>query len=100
MGESLMKRAAFFGVAASIFAIASAATGVAQGDYPSRAAHIVVPFPAGGTTDILTRVIADQLSTALKAPFNVVNKPGAGSNIGAAFVADSAPVRSQPLLLP
>ena len=62
-----MKRAVFVGVAASIFAIAAAATGIAQGDYPSRPAQIVVPFPAGGNTDILTRVVADQLSTALKA---------------------------------
>src|SRR3954464_10795988 len=86
-----MKRAVLIGVAVSIFAIASAATGLAQGDYPSRPAQIVVPFPAGGNTDILTRVMADQLSTELKAPFNVVNKPGAGANIGAAFVANSDP---------
>ena len=51
----------------------------------------MVPFPPGGNTDILTRVMADQLSTALKEPFTVVNKPGAGANIGAAFVANSDP---------
>ena len=45
----------------------------------------------GGNTDILTRVMADQYSTALKEPFTVVNKPGAGANIGAAFVANSDP---------
>ena len=86
-----MQRAIVVGVAASMFAIACAPPGRAQGDYPSRPAQIVVPFPAGGNTDILTRVVADQLSTALKEPFNVVNKPGAGSNIGAAFVANSDP---------
>ena len=86
-----MRRAIFLGVAVSICAMAAISTGRAQNDYPSRPAQIVVPFPPGGNTDILTRVVADQLSTELKAPFNVVNKPGAGSNIGAAFVANSDP---------
>ncbi len=86
-----MKRAILIGMATSVLAVAVAATGAAQGDYPSRPAQIVVPFPPGGNTDILTRVMADQYSTALKNPFNVVNKPGAGANIGAAFVANSDP---------
>jgi tripartite-type tricarboxylate transporter receptor subunit TctC len=86
-----MKRAIFLGLTAMALAIAAAATGIAQGDYPSRPGQIVVPFPPGGNTDILTRVMADQFTTALKAPFNVVNKPGAGANIGAAFVANSDP---------
>lgn len=86
-----MKRATLIGMATSVLVVAVAATGAAQGDYPSRPAQIVVPFPPGGNTDILTRVMADQYSTALKNPFNVVNKPGAGANIGAAFVANSDP---------
>jgi tripartite-type tricarboxylate transporter receptor subunit TctC len=63
----------------------------AQGNYPSHQVQIVVPFPPGGNTDILTRVMADQYSAAFKQPFTVVNKPGAGANIGAAFVANSDP---------
>src|SRR5882757_1669785 len=86
-----MIRAILAGVAAAVLAIASATTGIAQGDYPSRPSQIVVPFPSGGNTDILTRVMADQLSTTLKQPFTVANKPGAGANIGAAFVANSDP---------
>jgi tripartite-type tricarboxylate transporter receptor subunit TctC len=86
-----MKRAIFIGVAASILFIAPAVPGFAQSDYPSHPAQIVVPFPPGGNTDILTRVIGDQFTTALKQPFTVVNKPGAGANIGAAFVANSDP---------
>ncbi len=86
-----MKRAILFTLAASVLAIGLGANGFAQGDYPSRAAQIVVPFPAGGNTDILTRVLADQYTTELKQPFTVVNKPGAGANIGAAFVANSDP---------
>src|SRR5678815_2676510 len=91
MGGSIMHRAIFVGLAVSVFAVAAATTAIAQSDYPSRPAQIVVPFPPGGNTDILTRVMADQYSTALKEPFTVVNKPGAGANIGAAFVANSDP---------
>lgn len=86
-----MNRTIVLGFAVSALAIAATATGMAQGDYPSRAAQIVVPFPPGGNTDILTRVMADQFATAFKEPFNVINKPGAGANIGAAFVANSDP---------
>ena len=86
-----MKRAILTGIAAAALFIAQLTAGLAEEDYPSRAAQIVVPFPPGGNTDILTRVMADQYSTALKQPFTVVNKPGAGANIGAAFVANSDP---------
>src|SRR6185295_19845050 len=86
-----MHRAIFVGMAVSISVVAAISTGRAEGDYPSRPAQIVVPFPPGGNTDILTRVVADQYSTDLKSPFTVVNKPGAGANIGAAFVANSDP---------
>lgn len=86
-----MKRAWIIGLSATALALTTAASAVAQGDYPSKPAQIVVPFPPGGNTDILTRVMADQLSTSLKSPFTVVNKPGAGANIGAAFVANSDP---------
>ena len=86
-----MKRAIVIGLAAAVLALAGMAGGLAQGGYPNRPAQIVVPFPPGGNTDILTRVMADQYTAALKQPFNVVNKPGAGANIGAGFVANSDP---------
>jgi tripartite-type tricarboxylate transporter receptor subunit TctC len=86
-----MKRAIVIAITASACLVAAATGGLAQGDYPSRPAQIVVPFPPGGNTDILTRVMADQYSSALKQPFSVVNKPGAGANIGATFVANSDP---------
>ena len=83
-----MYRAVLSGFAASLLAVAAAATGSAQtasapDTYPSHPAQIVVPFPPGGNTDILTRIMADQFTTALKQTFTVVNKPGAGANIGA-----------------
>ncbi len=50
----------------------------------------MVPFPAGGPTDVLTRVLADKLGSQLGQPVVVENKPGAGGSIGADFVAKSA----------
>ena len=63
----------------------------AQTAYPTRAVQIIVPFPPGGNTDILARVMADQYSTAFKQPFTVVSKPGAGGNIGASALLASEP---------
>ena len=63
----------------------------AQGSWPTRPVRIVVPFPAGGTTDILARAMAPELQRAFGQPFVVDNKPGAGGNSGAAEVAKAPP---------
>lgn len=72
-------------------AMVAGAPALAQSDYPSKAVRIVVPFAAGGTTDITARVIADELTKAMKQSFVVDNKGGAGGNIGAAEVARATP---------
>jgi tripartite-type tricarboxylate transporter receptor subunit TctC len=59
--------------------------------YPSRPVRWVVPYAAGGATDVLSRLICQRLSERLGQPFIVENKPGAGSNIGTQFVIGSAP---------
>ena len=67
------------------------AAAMAQADYPSRAVRVIVPFAPGGTTDILARLMAAEFQQALKQPFTVENKAGAGGNVGAAEAAKSAP---------
>src|SRR5205814_5854400 len=66
-------------------------TGRAQESFPSRAVRIVVPYPAGGGTDILGRFVADQLSRKWGQSVLIENVGGAAGNIGAAAVARAAP---------
>ena len=74
-------------VAAQVPHQASAQT---QG-WPNRPINIVVSFGAGGTADILARMIGEELSTALGQPVVIENRPGAGGNLGAQTVARAAP---------
>ena len=66
------------------------AIAIAQ-DWPNRALRIVVPYPAGGAVDIVTRALADKLSAALAQPVIVDNRAGAGGLIGADSVAKATP---------
>jgi tripartite-type tricarboxylate transporter receptor subunit TctC len=59
--------------------------------FPNRTIRIVVPFPAGGPTDVLTRVIAQKMSESWGQPVVVENRPGADTAIGAVQVAKAAP---------
>jgi tripartite-type tricarboxylate transporter receptor subunit TctC len=77
-------------IAALVLACASLGA-IAQGAWPLRPVKMVVPFPAGGPTDVMTRALADKLSTALGQPVVIDNKPGAGGTIGSDLVAKSAP---------
>jgi tripartite-type tricarboxylate transporter receptor subunit TctC len=70
-------------------ALATTTLSIAQPAWPTKSVKIVVPFAAGGTTDILARAIAPELSRAFGQSFYVENKAGAGGNLGADQVAKS-----------
>ena len=71
---------------AIVAAIAIATPGHAA-EWPTRLVRFVVPFTAGGATDVLTRLLCQRLSTELNVPFIVENRGGAGGNVGGAAVA-------------
>jgi tripartite-type tricarboxylate transporter receptor subunit TctC len=63
----------------------------AAADYPDRPIRLVVPFPAGGGADVLARTIMPRVAQELGASIVIDNRPGAGGNVGAEFVAHAAP---------
>jgi tripartite-type tricarboxylate transporter receptor subunit TctC len=77
------------GAAALATVVFAALPAVAQSHWPNKPVRIVVPFAAGGTTDILARAIAPELSKAFGQQFIVDNRAGAGGNVGAEIVAKS-----------
>jgi tripartite-type tricarboxylate transporter receptor subunit TctC len=87
MEETIMRGMHRWALGALFACIATAAS--AQG-YPNRTIRLVVPFPAGGTTDILAREVAQKLTEVLGQAVVVDNRPGAAGNIGSDLVAKSA----------
>jgi len=67
------------------------AGGLKAADYPTRSPHIIVGYPAGGSTDIVARLIGDWLSKRLGQQFIVENRPGAGNNLATEAVTKAAP---------
>ena len=85
------RREILAGVATAGMAAATPNVLRAQAQYPSRSVRIVVPFPAGATTDLLARLIANRLSETMGQSFVVENVGGGGGSIGADQVAKAAP---------
>jgi tripartite-type tricarboxylate transporter receptor subunit TctC len=84
---------------AALACIGSVASGSAIGaDYPTRPVKWIVPYPPGGTTDVLARIVAQWLSEKMGQPFLIENKPGGGNNIGVEFVVN-APADGYTMLL-
>lgn len=77
----------------SIAALLTGASAVAQDTsaYPARAIRIIVPFPAGGTADLLPRIVGERLTARFGQPVLVENRPGAAGNIGAEAVFKADP---------
>ncbi|MCU1545588.1 MAG: transporter substrate-binding protein [Homoserinimonas sp.] len=72
--------------------VSTSGTSAAEGsDYPSRSVELVVPFAAGGGSDLLARLLAEALEEPLGETVVVVNRPGGGGNVGTAEVANSKP---------
>ncbi|MDM0021126.1 Bug family tripartite tricarboxylate transporter substrate binding protein [Variovorax saccharolyticus] len=95
-------RRALLGMAAAAMLAGGASLPVRAQDaasYPSRMIRITVPNPAGGTSDVLGRLLAKELGEMFKQPVIVENKAGGNGQIGAAFVAKSAPDGYNLLLL-
>ena len=73
------------------FGASAAFADTATDAWPSKPVRLVVPFPASGATDLISRVIAQRVSQDLSQQFVVDNKPGAGGTIGAAEAVKAAP---------
>lgn len=84
---TITRRQAMLSTAAALAAPAA----FAQSDWPSKPVRIVVPYPPGGSSDIIARAIGNLVSETLKQSVIVDNKPGANGNLGADLVAKSAP---------
>jgi tripartite-type tricarboxylate transporter receptor subunit TctC len=82
---------AIVAVLAGVFVSVAPMLAASARDYPTRPVTIVVPFAAGGGTDLLARMIGARLEQRLGTTFIIDNKPGAGAVIGANFVAKAAP---------
>jgi tripartite-type tricarboxylate transporter receptor subunit TctC len=80
------RRAVLAGAAALVTSLK-----VARADYPERAITLVVPFPPGGSTDILARIVGEHLRQALGQPVIIENRSGASGNIGTSTVTRAAP---------
>jgi tripartite-type tricarboxylate transporter receptor subunit TctC len=85
-----MKRRAVASILTLVLALALTGAADAQ-NWPTKPIRYIVPYPAGGNTDITGRLVGQKLSEALGQPVVIDNMPGAGANIGAAAAARAAP---------
>src|SRR5436190_7626126 len=76
-------------IAIAVLAVIAGAASAA--DYPTKPVHWIVPYPPGGTTDVLARLTAQWLQEKLGQSIVIENKPGGGNNIGVEYVVKSAP---------
>jgi len=89
--RSAIGRRALAATAIATLGLCIAPWAAAQEPWPAKPISLVVPFPSGGTTDVLARALADALSKSLGQPVIVESKPGAGATLGADYVAKAKP---------
>ena len=87
-----MKRQHFLKAALTLAGVLMSQSAVfAQADWPNKPVRVIVPFPAGGSADLVARQVSQHLSTVFGQQFIVDNRGGAGGNIGTDAVAKAAP---------
>jgi tripartite-type tricarboxylate transporter receptor subunit TctC len=79
------------GIAALLMGLVAGPTAPSQAAYPERPIQLVVPFPAGGSTDVVARIVAAKMGELLGQQMVVDNRAGAGGNVGAAAVSRAEP---------
>ncbi len=85
----MKKRNLLGGMCAAVFLVAG---GLAQAQsYPSKPVRLIVPFPAGGATDLFARTLSQKLSEKMGTPLVVENRPGAGGTLGSDLAAKASP---------
>ena len=97
-GDALNRRQVVGALALGMLGSSASLPALAQAAYPTKAITLVVPFPPGGSTDTIGRLVAEALSRSLGQPVVVENRPGANGNIGSQAVA-RAPADGYTLLL-
>ena len=78
-------------IALTLMALVAASPSFAQSSYPEKPVRLIVPFPAGSATDIVSRLMAQKFGEKLGQQFIVENRPGASGNLGVDMIAKSAP---------
>jgi tripartite-type tricarboxylate transporter receptor subunit TctC len=91
MNSSVSNLARFISLLLASLALLGLGPNAQAQNWPSKPISLIVPFPSGGTTDVLARAVGQELSAALGQPVVVESKPGAGSTLGADYVAKAKP---------
>src|SRR5882672_8328652 len=86
-----LPRRQFLHLAAGAAALPALSRGARAQAYPTRPVRLIVPFPPGGATDIVARIVGQWLSERLGQPFVIEHRPGAGTNIGTEAVVRAPP---------
>ncbi|HEX9073360.1 MAG TPA: tripartite tricarboxylate transporter substrate binding protein [Pseudolabrys sp.] len=89
--RALQSRRKFMTSVAATIAVATSGAHGEDSHWPDHPVRIIVPYPAGGSTDVLSRILAERMKEMFGQPFVIENRPGAGGNIGIAAVTGSPP---------
>src|SRR5262245_51947049 len=87
--NAMNSRARIAALAAAV--LLATGPGALAGSFPERPVQLVAPYPAGGAADVMARILGHEMETRLGKPVIIVNKPGAGTIIGAQAVATAMP---------